>query len=245
MNRYARYAIYYMPDPASPLWALGSSWLGRDAVSGQTVQRPETPTLAAINLDRLTAGPRRYGFHATLKAPFEAADAGAEEGLLEDLEAFTVRRTAFDVRFEVAALGDFLALRLAGPSPPMDALHRDCVCDFDVYRKPISGEDLARKRRARLTPEQDARLQQWGYPYIFDDFRFHMTLTSRIACKASQGPIREALETLFSPHIKVPHRVEGIGLFGQVGRDNPFHVVQWFPLRGESTAAGPQRGAQA
>lgn len=245
MNRHARYAIYYTPHPASPLWALGSSWLGRDAMSGQSLQRPEMPRLSRINLDRLTADPRRYGFHATLKAPFEAAGAGAEEGLLELLEAFTLRRSAFDVHLEVAALGNFLALRLAEPSKPMDELHRDCVCDFDGYRKPISDEDLARKRRARLTPEQDARLLQWGYPYIFDDFHFHMTFTSRIASRASLEPIREALETLLSAHLAVPHRIEGIGLFGQVDRDNPFHLVQWFPLRGRLEAAAPERGAQA
>lgn len=243
MNRYARYAIYYMPDPASPLWSLGSSWLGRDAMSGQVLQRPRLPALATVNVDRLTAGPRRYGFHATLKAPFEAASGAAEKDLLESLDAFSGDRSPFDIRLQVAALGDFLALCLAEPCESMDQLHRDCVCDFDLYRKPISAEDLARKRRARLTPDQDARLQHWGYPYIFEDFRFHMTLTSRIAGKVSQGPIRMALEELFAPYVDSPSRVEGIALFGQVDRDAPFNVVQWFPLRGRSAALA--RGAQA
>lgn len=236
MNRFARYAIYYMPDPESPLWSLASSWLGRDAVSGRDLQRPDLPALAGINLDRLTAGPRRYGFHGTLKAPFEAADTATEDGLLQALDDFTARSSPFELRLEVGALGDFVALRPAEPSPSMDALHGACVCDFDAYRKPISEADLARKRGSRLTPDQDANLVRWGYPYILDQFRFHMTLTSRIACKASQGPIREALEALFAPQLAAPHRVEGIALFGQVDRDAPFDVVQWFPLRGRPAA---------
>ena len=251
MNRYARYAIYYTPEPGSPLWSLASSWLGRDAASGRAVQRPDMPTLAAINLDRLTAGPRRYGFHGTLKAPFEAADAAAEDGLLQALDDFTARSSAFDMRLEVGSLGDFIALRPAEPSPSMNALHRACVCDFDAFRKPISEEDLARKRGTRLTPAQDANLVRWGYPYILDEFRFHMTLTSRIACKASQAPVREALAALLAPQLAAPHRIEGIALFGQVDRDSPFDVVRWFPLRGRSTAtttattSAAERGARA
>ncbi|MEE4300386.1 MAG: hypothetical protein V2J24_13170, partial [Pseudomonadales bacterium] len=60
MNRFERYAIYYMPAPDSALWQLASSWLGRDAVTGAAVARPPVPGLENVNVDRLTAGPRHY-----------------------------------------------------------------------------------------------------------------------------------------------------------------------------------------
>lgn len=233
MNRFERYAIYYMPDPASELWRLASAWLGRDAVTGQSIDRPPVPVLEHLNTDRLTAGPRHYGFHATLKAPFEPAGPDVEAALLQSVEDFTRSRSPFEVRLEVAPLGDFMALRLAETSLAMKTLHWDCVRELDAQRAPISDEDIARRRKARLTPEQDAHLVQWGYPYIFDQFRFHMTLTSRIACNSSQGPIRDALTEMFAPHTSAPHRVEGIALFGQVDRQAPFRVVDWFAFRGE------------
>ena len=247
MNRYERHAIYYMPDPASPLWSLASSWLGRDAASGKSLQRPALPALAQVNLDRLTAGPRHYGFHATLKAPFEPASERSEGALLAALDAFAATRAAFDVQLEVGALGDFLALRLAQPSDAMVDLHAACVRDLDDYRQPISAHDLARKRQGKLTPAQDAYLVRWGYPYVFEHFRFHMTLTSRIANDAARAPIRDALAAMFAPQLAMPHRVSGIALFGQVDRDAPFDVIQWFPLRGQPTAASrlPETAARA
>ncbi|MEE4298125.1 MAG: DUF1045 domain-containing protein, partial [Pseudomonadales bacterium] len=181
----------------------------------------------------LTRRPRRYGFHATLKAPFEPAGPDVEAALLDSVEAFARRRSPFEVRFEVAPLGDFMALRLAETSTAMKELHWDCVRALDAHRAPISDADVARRRKGRLTPEQDAFLLQWGYPYIFDQFRFHMTLTSRIACRSSQEPIRAALAELFAPHTETPHLVEGIALFGQVDRQAPFRVVEWFRFRGE------------
>lgn len=237
MNEFARYAIYYMPDPSGSFWSAGSRWLGRDAMSGQTLPRPSLPGLAGTNTDRLTAGPRRYGFHGTLKAPFAAAYAGAEDDLLVALDAFTASRCPFEIRLEMASLGDFIALRLAEPSEPMTALHRDCVCDLDRFRRPISDADLARRQRDRLTPDQDAYLLRWGYPYIFDQFHFHMTLTSRVASKATKRMIVSALAELFAPHLAAPHRIDGIGLFGQAALDGPFQVLHWFPLRCAPTFA--------
>lgn len=236
MNRFERYAVYYMPDPASELWQRASAWLGRDALSGRPVERPVIEGLEHVNADRLTAGPRHYGFHATLKAPFEPAGTDVETALLQAVDDFTQRRAPFDVRFEVAPLGDFMALRLAEESPAMKELHRDCVRELDAQRAPISDRDIARRRKARLTPEQDAYLVQWGYPYIFDQFRFHMTLTSRIACRSAQAPIRDALAAHFAAHTEAPHRIEGIALFGQVDREAPFRVVEWFAFRGERDA---------
>ena len=70
-----RYALSFAPPGG--LWRLGSEWLGRCAVTGQPAQPPRIDALTAEELRTLTAAPRRYGFHATLKAPFRLADGAA------------------------------------------------------------------------------------------------------------------------------------------------------------------------
>ncbi len=61
-----RYAIYWAPDAAHPLWAAGCDWLGRDPslAPDAAARKPARPHVAT---------PARYGFHATLKAPIRLA----------------------------------------------------------------------------------------------------------------------------------------------------------------------------
>ena len=35
----------------------------------------------------------------------------------------------------------------------------------------------------KLTARQDAMLVRWGYPYVFDTWFFHMTLTRRLSAE--------------------------------------------------------------
>lgn len=232
MSPAARYAIYYAPRPDSRLWSLGSGWIGRDAATGTSVERPALPALTNCNLDRLTAAPRHYGFHGTLKAPFEPVPEFDEAELRRAVREFAAPRAPFEVSLEVAQLGDFLALRSPGASPELEQLHRDCVRELDPFRAPLRPDDLARRRRRRLTPEQEAYLARWGYPYIFEYFRFHMTLTARMASRSSRAMIRDALADLFAPVLVDPLVVDGIALFAQSDREAPFMLLDWFPFDG-------------
>jgi hypothetical protein len=75
-----RYAIYFVPPPGSPLACFGAVWLGYDVANGAEPPQPRLPEIAPERLRNITAEPRRYGFHATLKPPFSlAAGATAEE----------------------------------------------------------------------------------------------------------------------------------------------------------------------
>ena len=234
MSRAARYAIYQTPHPDSGLWSLASCWLGRDAATGAATERPSVSGLANCNLDRLTAVPRHYGFHGTLKAPFEPAAGFDEADLRAAMRDFARSRSPFEVPLDVGLLGDFLALRPLQPSSALDELHRDCVREFDVFRAPIAADDLARRRHKRLTPEQNAYLARWGYPHIFEHFRFHMTLTSRIACRSSHEAMRTAVDALFAPLLVEPIAFEGIALFAQPDRETPFRMLGWYPFRGSA-----------
>jgi len=221
----ARYAIYYAPDAASALWTRASAWLGRDAYSGQITARPEIPELASLDVQRLTADPRHYGFHATLKAPFELAAGRTERGLLAAAQAFAAGMTPFDATIAPAPLGRFLAFRLEDGEAQMQALHAACVREFEPFRASLTDADVARRRRAPLTAEQDARLLAWGYPYVFEDFRFHMTLTNSIADGGVRARVLEALRRHFESQTGV-HRFDAIAIFRQPDRDAPFDIVE-------------------
>ena len=119
----ARYAIYYAPSADTPLWRKTAAWLGRDAYVGAATERPALAALQGVDLDTLTADPRSYGFHATLKAPFELAAQAAESELLFAAEQFVARQSPFEAAVAPAALGRFLAFRLRDGEARMQALH--------------------------------------------------------------------------------------------------------------------------
>ena len=226
MTSSARYAIYYAPPADDPLWALGSEWLGRDAYTGENLTQPDDPNFAIGDMDRLTSSPSHYGFHATMKAPFELKAGETEANLLDRLEAFSKSQSAFDVGLAVKPLGQFLALQLTSNVEAMRALHEACVKSFDRFRAPLTQSDLERRRKADLSPEQDARLLEWGYPYIFDEFRWHMTLSNRIVSDSTRSKMLNLLTEYFSPVIAKSHRVDGIAVYRQVDRCAPFNIIE-------------------
>jgi putative phosphonate metabolism protein len=223
----ARYAVYYAPARGDPLARRGAAWLGRDAYTGEALARPALEGLEGLDLDALTASPRDYGFHATLKAPFELAPGRSEAELVAFAETFAARQPAFTAPLAVASLGRFIALRLAADSPGIQALHGACVRDFDTFRAPLSDFDLARRRKAPLTPDQDERLVAWGYPYAFEDFRFHMTLTDAVRDPATAERLIQALQAHFVD-LEGPHQFDSVALFKQDDRDAPFHILARF-----------------
>jgi hypothetical protein len=226
----ARYAVYFAPAPGGPLADKAAAWLGRDAYQNAPRERPPFPALADLDLDALTADPRSYGFHATLKAPFELAPGRSEGELLAFAETFARAQEAFDAAIAPQALGRFLAFRLTGSNTRMQGLHAACVRDFEPLRAPLSEFDLARRRKSPLTAVQDERLVAWGYPYVFDDFRFHMTLTNSIGDEGVRERVLAALVAHFAPETG-GHRFDGVAVFRQASREAPFVVAARFPFQ--------------
>ncbi len=223
----ARYAIYYAPEAESLLWQRASQWLGRDAASGEALLQPQFETLADLDFAALTADPRHYGFHATLKAPFMLAEGMAEAELIAAVEAFARTRTAFSAAIRLRALGPFLAFQIEGACPEMGGLESDCVRAFEPFRAPLTEADLKRRRRAPLTPLQDAQLVAWGYPYVFSDFRFHMTLTGAIADEAARARVLAAAADYFAD-VPNEHVFRSISVFRQADRASAFSVIARF-----------------
>lgn len=231
MTNEPRYAIYFAPGPSSDLWHLGSAWLGWNADAASPCMPPRLKELSASHIAAVTKGASAYGFHATLKPPFRLAPPFSEEALMEFARGFVSARRPFAFsRLEVTELGEFLALRPEKELPEIDRLAAACVEAFDVFRAPLTEADIARRRAVGLSARQEAFLTQWGYPYVMEEYRFHMTLTDRLT-REERTRIRPVLSGLFQEVLNAPVPVDGIALFVQKSPAEPFRVLRRFPFR--------------
>lgn len=224
-----RFAIYYAPEPEEPLAALGAAWLGYDAATGQPVPQPAT-ALAPARLREIAAEPRAYGFHGTLKPPFALASGMSEAMLLDDVRAFANTRPATPIGdMRIAAIGGFLALVPVGTAGAVAALAADCVRHFDRFRAPPDAAELTRRRTARLTARQEELLRRWGYPYVMDEFRFHLTLTGRID-STERARLLPVLESMFAANRISGPVIRSLSIFRQEAPDQPFRIVARAPF---------------
>jgi putative phosphonate metabolism protein len=223
----ARLALYWAPELDDPLHRLGSAWLGRDAESGAALPQP---TLPGLDIAELTADPRGYGLHATLKPPFRLAVSWAEA--MAAAAALAARLAPFDLPpLAVRDLHGFLALRETAPCPMLQALADACVEALDPCRAPLPESELARRRKAGLSPRQEALLERWGYPYVFEEWRFHVTLTRRLT-PAEKSVVLPAVTDFLGDAPALPRRVASLCVFTQAAPGAPFLIAERFPLRG-------------
>ncbi|MCJ2033339.1 DUF1045 domain-containing protein [Methylobacterium sp. J-068] len=179
MDRPARYALYFTPAPGSALDAFGDA-IFRDAILGDGV--PGVPEALRTFLAANTAEPRVYGFHATLKAPMRLGPGVTEADLLAAAEGLALHREPILVGpLRVTALGDVIALVPEAAPPTLGLFAAECVAALDPLRAPLTGAERARRRPEHLGPRERSLLERWGYPHVFEAFRFHMTLTGGLA----------------------------------------------------------------
>jgi putative phosphonate metabolism protein len=225
-----RYAIYFSPAPDDPLTAAASEWLGRNAFTGKTADAPASLSLPAERWQQLVAEPRRYGFHATLKAPFELREDRTEAELVSSFDHFAASTGLLEIpRVVLGQLGPFFALVPHESHPPLQAFAASVVEAFEPFRAPLSDADVARRKPERLTEAQRAHLMTWGYPYVMDEFRFHMTLTGPVDPALAPG-IDEELQRRFSSFTDMPLTLDGLALFIERSRGEPFSIHRWRPL---------------
>ncbi|MCO6417428.1 DUF1045 domain-containing protein [Siccirubricoccus sp. KC 17139] len=223
----ARMALYWAPELEDPLHRLGSAWLGRDAESGAALPQPALP---GLDIAELTADPRGYGLHATLKPPFRLAGSWAEAA--DRAAALAARTAPFALPpLAVTDLDGFLALRETAPCPELHAFAGACVEALDDCRAPPSEAELARRRKAKLSPAQAALLERWGYPYVFAEWRFHVTLTRRLT-PAEKAVVLPAVTDFLGEAPARPRLVRELCLFTQSGPGAPFLIAERLPLSG-------------
>jgi putative phosphonate metabolism protein len=231
MEGYARYAIYWAPASGSALARFGAAWLGWDP-EARTSTLPIEAGLPDGH-DSVTARPRHYGFHATLKAPFRLAAAYAPGDLARAAADLAARHAAFDLpRLVLAEEGDFLALVPAEPCPGLDALAGDCVRGLDRFRAALTRDERER-RRPGLTARQAELLDRWGYPFVLDQFRFHLTLSGPLD-PGRRRQVAAALAPMLAPILADRLRVNEICLFGEP-HEGHFHLLARFGLDERNT----------
>lgn len=221
-----RYAIYFAPEPGSALGEFGWSWLGR---------RPDRPDYLPLaresDADNLRE-PRHYGFHATLKPPFRLAQAEDRDSLLQALRDFAARSEAFTLPpFVLSDRGGFLALRPDGPAPAIHRLADACVRVFDRFRAVLSDAERQKRLAQPLSDRQRDHLERWGYPYVFEDFAPHLTLTGRLL--ADQRPDYAArISAMAGAALREPVAFRSICLFEQGNLDQPFCLTERVAMTG-------------
>lgn len=231
MKTAARYAVYFAPAAGSDLDRACSSLLGRCARTGRSLASPRLPGIDPDRWTELTAAPRHYGLHATLKPPFFLADGVTENELLDALAELAGRSRSFLLPpLRLKTIGSFLALAPSGPCPELDALARSCVMELDRFRRPPSSEELDQRRGKGLTAEQDRLLLRWGYPYVLEEFRFHLTLSNTIDDDAERALIRTGLQSHLAAVLEDQVPISGICVFSQPGKDQAFLLDHEFEL---------------
>ncbi len=224
-----RYAIYYAPDPASALWRFGSSVLGYDARTGRDVPLLGPDGLSIAEWHEATRAPRRYGFHATLKAPFRLSLGMREAALIDAAERIAARLPPVDLgRCEVGVVpagptAGFVAITPASPPDALAQLERAVVEGFEPLRAPLDPAERERRRPDALTARQRQYLDRYGYPYVLEEFAFHMTLSGLLEAPrpVAESLRRQAAENGAAGAIVV----DRLEVFRQEGEEARFKVI--------------------
>jgi len=231
MNAY-RIATFFAPSFDHPLWQAGSQWLGRDARG-----RDEDPVSCAERLtdSDLTDAPRRYGFHATLKPPFVLTSGDQAVEIAQAARAIAAEVPAFRMpALSVKILDGFLALRPARHDDQglhnLNQLAESMVRGLDRFRQPTSPEQIT-QRAGGLSAQQQNMLEQWGYPFVLETWRFHMTLSRRLI-KPTDRPetALAAARAFFEPAIKQPLWCRDVCLYLEPAPESDFVCWQRIPL---------------
>lgn len=226
----ARYAIYFTPPADSPLTKAAAAWLGRDAFTNLPVQRPANASLSLGEIAYHTAAARRYGFHATLKAPFRLAEGESEAALAQVLADFCAKTDPVVIpRLGIGEIDGFFALVLETSSPALSRLAGDVVAAFERFRAPSTEAEIERRNPDSLDAAGLRNLCRWGYPYVFDQFRFHMTLTGRVAAHEAKK-VASALQEHFSAALPSPISIASLALFVEPEPGAPFQIRAFHSL---------------
>lgn len=220
--KFTRYGIYFTPRSGAFADA-GASWLGWNIALGHPVGTPQ---------DAITARPRKYGFHGTIKPPFRLATGTTRAGLRAALVALS--DTLAPVALEgltLSRLGSFLALTPVGDTTDLARVAASAVRDLDSFRAPPTEEELVRRQRGNLTSLQAENLRNWGYPYVMNAFKFHMTLTGPLPRQMFDKVMADA-SIHFADLPPRPFVVDSLTLVGEA-EDGMFHEIHRAALTGK------------
>ena len=214
-----RYAVYYAPEEG-PFAQAAAAWLGWDPATGRPVVQPEL----GLDLAAMTADPRKYGFHGTIKPPFRLVQWASVDDLLAAMAQMAQTLPAVTMPgLQMLNLEGFLALVPQGDQTALGDLAARVVAELDPLRAPLTKAEITRRRPERLTPRQRELLDLYGYPYVMEEFRFHLTLSGHLSPQDHAALLPLAAQH-FAPVLPQPFRVSALCLFGEA-EDGRFHLL--------------------
>jgi len=222
-----RYAIYYAPEPGSPLDAFGKNWFDPKA-GGKTVPGGK---VRAERIAELSESSRRYGFHGTLKPPFALNPATNLDSLVNAARVFARSLSPIEIPpLELAIIGKFIALTPLTQSAALEKLAAACVRAFEAFRLPLTDVQVENYKLNKLTVHQEQMLEHWGYPYVMEEFRFHISVTDRIDDAHEREDVMTALQTLAAPVLGKPIVVRDLTVFAQNAVNEPMIAIERIPF---------------
>lgn len=230
MTDYQRYAVYYAPQADSDLADFGNAWLGRDPATGREIARPDVAGLGRDEIASITVSPSRYGFHGTLKPPFALKDGQTRDQLENAIADYcATARPAICGPLILKSIESFIALVPTDPLDGLGDLASKLVRGLDGFRMPEDEAAMNRRRASGLSDRQEEYLVRWGYPYVIEEFRFHLTLTGKLDPDRMMR-VRDALALIVAPLCDAPFTISDVCLFGDPGDGKPFDLLRRFAL---------------
>ncbi|BCS89875.1 DUF1045 domain-containing protein [Pseudodesulfovibrio sediminis] len=225
-----RYALYYAPERESTLDLFGRHFLGRCAETGKRYEQPNLPDAGAEGVHGLTSSPRFYGFHGTIVPPFHLKDSSTPGALLERAQAFARSQPSCDLgTLSVKELGSFIAL-VPSQTLPVVRLAEAGLRSFHHLREQPSLAEMERRRSRGLTVTQERLLATWGYPYVLEEFRFHLTLTDSIGDTRLRKKMVKSLHGLTAPFSRTTYAIREVCVFYQSDTASPFSLIKRIPF---------------
>jgi hypothetical protein len=227
MQTFKRYAVYFAPRPG-PFAKVANAWLGWDPDLGQPIAQPAPQGLPRRVAD-LTSDPAKYGFHGTIRAPFRPGEGvGVDQIKAAVADIAAAYAPVVCDGLQVENLHGFLALTPMGDLGPLRALAEGVVRGTNGLRAPLTPTEVAKRRPESLSPRQRDLLEAWGYPFVMEEFYFHLTLTGRLQ-GTEADTVQPILAAHFAPHLPRPFVVQDLCLYGEdnAGR---FHLLHRYPL---------------
>jgi hypothetical protein len=227
---FVRYAIYYTPQPGTPLAAFGRSWFGR-ANDGVTLQAFSAAGLTSTAVPKQSSAPSGYaGLHSVFKAPFALRDGVGPDAIKARLISFARRRRPVDTGpLTLARAGRYLVLRPIEPRPALDWLAAQCLAAFDGFARPASRAERDAHQSPHLNDHQRVLLKSFGDPHVLSEYRFHVTLTGPLET-AHLERIAQALWPMLEEICATGVAVDGLSLFGEATAGKAMRLIGRYRL---------------
>jgi hypothetical protein len=228
-----RYAVFFVPPARSALYRFGSAILGYDCYDGVAVDPPEEFKADLASWRKLTEHPRRFGFHATLKAPFRLSASCTEAQLVSAVQSFVgLGHAVAEISPVIQIIDGFAAVIASNAVPALATLAAGCTTMFDAFRAPMLPQERARLLAAGLNASESENLDRWGYPFVLSEFEFQMTLTGPIQGRRRAQTL-DLIERCFRRMVRTDHQIaiDRIALLKQATSRGSFRVISHAALR--------------